>query len=504
MGNAIQNLWAELQIFFSNFNARFGKAFNGIVLVLIASALFYLLVRSALAGRRGRRSLSPLRTRTADPETTEHAAETLAMTLRCPSITGREEEMLAVGRILQERYPLVAKTMDWATLPGGSIFLRWQGSEAAEHRPALMCAHLDVVPGGEGWTACEPFDGVRQNGRVYGRGAADCKGVIVAQMEAVQRLMEEGFRPRRDIYFAFGCDEETGGEKGAQAIARRMEQMGLTFDLVLDEGGAIRETALSHGGSYTAAYIGMGEKRRCEYRLTASCPGGHSSQPGKRTVLVVLSEAICRIEAAQPRHHLIPIVREHLEAAMSTYPFHKRMVVANGLLLKLIGGRVFRDDPYVSALIRSTIVPTKVDGGFTADHVLPSTAGALLNARLLPGEQPEKILEELRSLLADLPVQVELITQGEESFITSEKEPMYQLLCRTMDELYPRLQRVPTLVTGAEDARHYSNLSDCILRFSPLTLGPRGGGSDHGGDEFLSEHSLGLAVEFYRTFLRKL
>ena len=503
MGNAIKNLWASLQIFFSNFNARYGRVFNWVLIVLVAGILLYLFVRSALAGRRGRKSLSPLRTRTADRAVTEHAAETLAAALRCPTITGREEEMLAVGLVLRENYPRAARALDWATLPGGSILLRWQGDDPSQ-KPVLFCAHLDVVPGGEGWTVCEPFDGVRQDGRIYGRGATDCKGVIIAQMEAIEGLLEQGFRPKRDIYFAYGCDEETGGEVGARAIASRMEQMGLNFDLVMDEGGFIRETALSHGGSYTAAYIGMGEKRRCEYRLTATCPGGHSSQPGKKTVLVVLSEAICRIDAAQPRHRMIPIVRRHLEAAMSTYPYHKRMVAANSLLLKLIGGRVFRDDPYVSALIRSTVVPTRVDGGFTADHVLPSTATALLNARLLPGDKPETVLDELRSLLADLPVQVELVTEGEESFITSEDQPMYGQLCRVLEELYPRLQLVPTLVTGAEDARHYSNLSDCILRFSPLTLGPRGGGSDHGGNEFLSEQSLGLAAEFYQAFFKKL
>ena len=114
------------------------------------------------------------------------------------------------------------------------------------------------------------------------------------------------------------------------------------------------------------------------------------------------------------------------------------------------------------------------------------------------------ILRELESLLSDLPVEGELVTEGEESFITSEDQPMYGTLRRVLEELYPRLQLVPTLVTGAEDARHYSNLSDCILRFSPLTLGPRGGGSDHGGNEFLSEQSLGLAAEFYETFFKKL
>ena len=156
------------------------------------------------------------------------------------------------------------------------------------------------------------------------------------------------------------------------------------------------------------------------------------------------------------------------------------------------------------ALVRITIVPTMVDGSFPAKNILPSTARAFFNARLLPGDTPEKLLKYVKELLADLPVKVELLYAGEESFTTSRKTPMYRLLRSTLEELYPQLPCIPTLMTMSSDARHYSDLSDCILRFAPLTLGKEGGGGTHGPDEFVSEQSLGLAAEFYQALIRKL
>ena len=78
------DLWASLQIFYSNFTARFGRLFNaGIVLGILALCL-YALLRALLAGRKGRRSPSPLTTHKPDPQVTRHAAESLAMAIRIP------------------------------------------------------------------------------------------------------------------------------------------------------------------------------------------------------------------------------------------------------------------------------------------------------------------------------------------------------------------------------------------------------------------------------------
>ena len=503
MSNPFANLWASLQIFYSNFNARFGRLFNAVIILAVLALCLYALLRALLAGRKGRRSPSPLITSKPDPQLTGRAAESLSQAIRIPSVTGDRTQIRAMGAYLRNRYPRAMEVMDCAQLPDGSVLLRWCSEQLSDQNPVLFCGHLDVVPGGDGWTVCEPFDGLRQDGRIYGRGAVDSKGVVIALMEAAENLIAEGHTPRRDVYFAFGADEETGGKKGAKAIGEILAQQGLRFDLVLDEGCTFQDMECD-GRIYSAAMIGMGEKQQCEYVITARVPSAHASQPTRTTALGVLSEAVCRVESAQPHHRMTPLVRQHLDQAISTFPFAKRFVVANKPLFSLLVSLVFKDDPYVRSLIRTTIVPTKVEGHFDATNVLPGAASATLNARLLPGDTPEKILTDLQELLADLPVDVEMTDVWEPSGVTSEKEPMYRMLRDVIQQAHPRLPCIPTLMNSTGDARHYSALSDCILRFAPLVTGPTAGGGSHEADEFLAENALGVAVELYMSLMRKL
>lgn len=72
--------------------------------------------------------------------------------------------------------------------------------------------HLDVVPGGEGWTITQPFQPLVLDGRIYGRGAADNKGPAVTVLYALYALASAGVRPRKRVRLLWGCAEETGAE----------------------------------------------------------------------------------------------------------------------------------------------------------------------------------------------------------------------------------------------------------------------------------------------------
>ncbi len=90
-----------------------------------------------------------------------------------------------------------------------------------ERVPGLcLIAHLDTVPAGKGWSV-DPFEGVVKNGRIYGRGASDCKGNVAVILEAIRELIEESFVPNRDIEILFVADEETGSKYGMRALIKK-------------------------------------------------------------------------------------------------------------------------------------------------------------------------------------------------------------------------------------------------------------------------------------------
>ena len=60
-------------------------------------------------------------------------------------------------------------------------------------------------------------------------------------LEAAERLLEDGFRPSGDVYFALGHDEEVGGNEGNRRVAEILRSRGVRFRFVLDEGGGLTE-----------------------------------------------------------------------------------------------------------------------------------------------------------------------------------------------------------------------------------------------------------------------
>ncbi len=492
--------WANIRLFYSNFNAEYGALFNIIALSAVLAFLCLMLIRTALVGDN-KKSVVSLSDKKPDPKLTEQAAQSLSKAVQIPSVTGDKAQTAKLVDFLRSNYTNVMNTLGVISLPSGSMLLRWRAPHRTNELPVMLCAHLDVVPAGEGFTT-PPFSGARKDGYIHGRGAIDCKGSLIGLLEAVSSLIDEGFFPRRDIYFAFGHDEETGGTEGAKEIAEVLKRKGIIFEMILDEGGYIAEDFMGKAGG-AAALIGVGEKASCNFTVTASARGGHSSMPEHRSTVGALSEALCRIEIARPRTKLLPVVKKYLRRSAPFMPFKSRFIVCNMPLTGAFLSRTFRDDPSISSLLRTTVVPTQLEGS-EAPNIIPSQATAKVNARLLPGDTSKALHRRLEDLVRDLPVSITLDSGSECPSITDTAHPMYRMLCKTLTDYYPMLPCIPTLLTGSTDSKHYDSLSACVLRFTPVVLGEPELSGIHAADECLRESSLGCAVEVYKTLLKKM
>ena len=158
---------------------------------------------------------------------TEGAAQRLGEAVRARTIARRDdanansEQFAQLHAMQQLRYPKAHAVLKREVVGGLSLLYSWPGSDA-KALPIMLMAHQDVVPvspGTEKDWAVDPFGGIVKDGLVWGRGAWDDKGNLIAQMEAIEMLAASGFQPRRTIYLAFGADEEVSGERGAKRIA---------------------------------------------------------------------------------------------------------------------------------------------------------------------------------------------------------------------------------------------------------------------------------------------
>ena len=101
-----------------------------------------------------------------------------------------------------------------------------------EAKTVLVSPHLDTVPAGRGWKI-PAFGGVVKNGRIYGRGATDCKGNLAVAIEVLNSLIEDKVRLKNNILFAATADEEAGSGLGLIALLER-NILKADYALILD------------------------------------------------------------------------------------------------------------------------------------------------------------------------------------------------------------------------------------------------------------------------------
>jgi carboxypeptidase PM20D1 len=408
-------------------------------------------------------------------------------------------QFLGFRQFLQQTYPLMHKELSPETIEGYSLLYKWTGKDTTLN-PIVLMAHQDVVPIEEStrdqWTV-DPFAGTVKEGFIWGRGTTDDKINLVSICESVEKLLGEGYRPKRTVYLVFGHDEEIGG-KGAKAIAARMEAMGIKADLLMDEGGIITKEKLP-GMTKPVALLGTSEKGYLSLEITAQAQGGHSSMPEKETSVDLLSKALVKLrENPFPAKFTEPM-QGLMEAVGPEMPFLQRMAFANPWLFKGLIASIYEKTGAGNAMLHTTLVPTIIEGGIK-DNVVPSQVKATINLRLLPGDSVDAVIKKVEDIIGDKRVTVAKHKGAiaEASSVTSVKSFGYQKMEKIMKQSYPDVVTSPFLMIGATDSRHFGKVSSNIIKFSPM-IDPIG---FHGIDERVSLESYQTALWFYEQLLR--
>lgn len=478
----------------------------GVLLSVLVLALVVLGARALrLPSRQVTASPAPARAVDADA-----VAGRLAEAIRIPTIstssdpaTVPAEAFAAFADWLAASYPRLHGALARELVSGHSLLFTWPGSEP-ELPPLLLLAHHDVVPAEneERWSH-PPFAGVVAGGFVWGRGAIDDKGALVAVCEAVEALLAEGFAPRRTVLLAFGHDEEVGGSNGAAKIAERLAARGVRAALVLDEGYALIEAGMVPGFSGVLAPIGVAEKGSVSLEIVARAAGGHSSTPPPTTAAGILARAITRLE-----EHPMPVSIGGVTGSFFAWlapemPLPLRLAFGNADLLAPLADPLLRREPGINALLRTTTAVTMLSGA-PKTNVLPVDAVATVNFRILPGETVETVRARVQELVGGAAVEVRDNAESparDPSAVSPSDGPAFALLQTTIAELFPGAVVAPALVVGGTDARHYRRVSDAVYRFGPFRFAAADIRLPHGIDERIAVDNLAGGVRFYARLI---
>ncbi|TDL43933.1 M20/M25/M40 family metallo-hydrolase [Microbacterium oleivorans] len=400
-------------------------------------------------------------------------------------------------------YPALHAVLEREVVAGYSLLYRWRGRDAAS--PLVLMAHIDVVPVVASEWSHEPFGaelvGSGDTAEIRARGAVDDKGSLVAILEAVESLVAEGIVPERDVYLAFGHNEEVAGD-GAQAIVEVLRQRGVRPSLVLDEGGAVVEGALP-GVIVPTAVIGVAERGVMTVHLTARELGGHASTPPRDPATARLARAVLRLHRRPFPTRLVPPVRAMFEtvAPYTSGPL-RRVFASIGVTGRLLVKVFPRLGPELNALVRTTAVVTELSGAAGA-NVLATAARASVNVRLLPGDTATSAEARIRRVVGDPLVEVDVVSASDPSPVSPWSGPAWdRLAAATRSALGEEVLPTPYIQLGASDSRWFTEISAHVYRFTPfhLTRGERE--ALHSHDERIRVGSWLRGIEFYRDLLR--
>jgi carboxypeptidase PM20D1 len=471
--------------------------------VVVALLLFVAVLLTVRAVRLPSRQVSvpPAPERAVDADA---AARRLAEAIRFQTISTssdpadlRSEAFESFEVWLADSYPRLHGALSLERVSQHSLVFTWEGSDPSL-APLVLLAHQDVVPAEneELWTQ-PPFAGAIVDGVVWGRGAIDDKGSLIALCEAVELLLAERFAPRRAVILAFGHDEEVGGPMGAVRIAERLAERGVRAALVLDEGFALLEAGVLPGFDRTIAPIGVAEKGFVTLELVARAAGGHSSTPPRDTATVALARAVIRLDEAPMPVSVGGVTGSFFHWLAPELPLHLRVPLANLDVFARPLDWALGGQPAINALLRTTTAVTMLSGS-PKDNVLPVEARAAVNFRLLPGDTAEAVLERTQHVVADPDLEVRFKREWRDpSDVSPSDGAPFALLQQTIGELFPSAVVAPALVVGGTDARHYAPVADAIYRFAPFRFGAADIKLPHGIDERLAVDNLAGGIRFY-------
>jgi carboxypeptidase PM20D1 len=412
------------------------------------------------------------------------------------------DRLVEIHQFLEETYPLVHENCTREAIGEYSLLYTWRGTDLGAD-PIVLMAHMDVVPveadTESDWTE-PPFSGAITNDHLWGRGALDDKGPLIATIEAVEHLLRSDFEPTRTILMAFGHDEEIGGSQGARAVAATLRERGIAPWFVIDEGGFVIDE-LPLLSAEPVALIKVAEKGFVNVALTARGEGGHSSMPPESTAVGAIGRAVHRIEQ-NPMSPRVGVLADMFRALGPRMNPKTRGVMTNLKVTAPVVAKLLSAKPTTNALIRTTSAVTLVSGGHKA-NVLPQESTAIVNYRIIPGDTVDDVLAHVRNVVGpDIEVQ---IADGHDatdpSPSSSTESAAWRAVTTAVEETFPEAVTAPWILVAATDSRYYDDFAGDVYGFVPFTI-PSEGSGYHDTNERIRTADAERAVSFYCRLIR--
>ncbi len=382
--------------------------------------------------------------------------------------------------------------------PGrGNIWARLEGGD----EPALLLLHhSDVVPADEAYWTADPTGGEIRDELIYGRGALDTKGLGIMHLQAFIALHRSGFPLRGDVIFMATADEEAGGFFGAGWLVENRPELFDNVGFVLNEGG---------DGTVTGDRIEFGievtQKVPVWLRLVATGTPGHGSMPRTESSLTRLVRALDRLREYQFEPRILPPVDTYFKgiAVQAEDAWRDAFSdMASAVRDPELMQRLQLENPFLAAITRNTCSITRLEGSEKI-NVVPPSATAEIDCRVLPDQDVDLFLAELRDVLNEPAIEIETIMAFTPAISATDTD-VYQTLEAVTRQWYPGAAILPSVAAGFTDSHFFRDLGIQAYGYSPAAIPIDDAPRLHGNDERISVENVRRGVAIMSEILERL
>jgi acetylornithine deacetylase/succinyl-diaminopimelate desuccinylase-like protein len=418
---------------------------------------------------------------------TQEAATLLSNYIKIDTTNPPGNELAAAKMLREEFLANGIPATVWEPQPGrGVIAARLHG--AGRHTKAIvLLSHLDVVPANPKEWKVPPFSGQIKDGSVWGRGSIDDKGPGVIELMAMLAVKRAGVLLDRDVLFLATADEEQGGKNGAGWVVEHEPNVFRDAGYLLNEGGGIDQRP--NGRRFYA--ISVTEKTPLWLLLTATGQEGHAAVPPDETSVTRMVHALDRLIAYRAPIRIIDPVRDYFKAtaALDGGP-DEYLNLVKALRDDPDFAKKFLSVPRHNALVRDTITPTMLSGS-DKTNVIPATTTAGIDCRLLPGDDPQRVLGTIKKVIDDKSIKTE-VTLNFPSISSPRKSQLMTAISKLAQSEDARV--VPTMIAGFTDSHYFRQKGLIAYGFIPIELTPAEMRGVHGINEHIPVKELGAGI----------
>lgn len=372
--------------------------------------------------------------------------------------------------------------------PGrGNIWARLEGGD----KPALiLLQHTDVVPADLKYWTTDPLSGEIRDGYLWGRGTLDMKGTGMSQLATFISLHRAGVPLNRDVVLVATADEEAGGFYGAGWLVEHHPEIFAGAGLLINEGGNGEQSE-----NEILFQVEVTQKVPVWLRLTAVDTPGHGSMPNPTSSVTRIVDALSIIKNNPFTPRIVPAVDQMFQSlSLSTSPEWETSFanIASAVQEPAFLEKLQRYSPALHALTRDTCSLTRLEASNKV-NVVPPEAWAEIDCRILPDRPSEIFVDELREMINDTGVEIEVLMAFTPAVSSTDSE-LYVAIEEVTAERHAGSRVMPSVSTGFTDSHFTRDLGIPSYGFDPVIVSPEEFTRIHGNDERISVEAFKRGV----------